>query len=185
MSAGGGGGAAGGAVANYMQMSVPQLKAACESLNIHMPSNASKPILQTMLKNHYDAVALAAQREQMQSLQQHADALQQSHDAHLKDAELDDLEAFSCSICYNNYSDLLVPRLLPCGHTFCTSCLRGIFSGDAIECPSCRKKHSIPRPAVVDVEACTVSRSVPINFYAKEVNFLRQKYRYFNALTTL
>jgi hypothetical protein len=89
MSAGGDGAAAGGAVANYTQMSVPQLKALCYSLNIHMPSNASKPILQEMVKFHYDMAALNAQREQLQSLQQHLDALQQCQDAHLKDADFD------------------------------------------------------------------------------------------------
>ena len=179
MSAGGGGAAAGGAAANYMQFSVPQLKALCESLNLHMPSNASKPILQQMVRNHYDMAALNAQREQLQSIQQRQDAQQQCQDAHLKDAEFDDLEAFVCTICYNNYSDslLLVPRLLPCGHTFCTGCLRdsiGRQAPDTIECGVCRKRHSIPRQAVVDVEACPVARSVPTNFYAKEVIFLRQ-----------
>jgi hypothetical protein len=182
MSAGGRGGAAGGDVANYMLMSVPQLKAACASLNIHMPSNASETILQHLLKNHYDTVALNAQRDHIQSLQQRQDALQPSEDANLEDAEMDSvlLDIRFCTICYCEYnnSPAELPRLLPCGHTFgCTSCLDDFYrlsvpdcANPTIFCPVCSKLHFMPRPSGIDVVAFRES-SFPIDFCVKEVEF--------------
>lgn len=50
-----------------------------------------------------------------------------------------------CCICTETYSD---PRLLPCVHTFCLKCIKGLGSGkkpgDQIACPLCRKKCEIP-----------------------------------------
>ncbi|CAD5211480.1 unnamed protein product [Bursaphelenchus okinawaensis] len=47
----------------------------------------------------------------------------------------------SCPVCYNVYSD--APLVLPCGHTFCTDCLKQINERNTNEigasCPICRK----------------------------------------------
>ena len=60
------------------------------------------------------------------------------------------IDRMSCSICmeqYNNESH--VPKLLPCQHTFCLSCLTSMDKASIVEtritCPVCRSKHSIPR----------------------------------------
>ena len=66
--------------------------------------------------------------------------------------------ARDCSICYQPMTseDLKVPRLLTCGHTFCTECIRSIYtiSSDAysyrrrmereILCPHCKTPCVIP-----------------------------------------
>ncbi len=131
------------------------------------------------LKNHYDMMALNAQREQMQSLQQRQDALQQCQDADF-DGPSDVRDIVSCTMCYSDFSDSPggLPRSLPCGHTFCTNCLedsRRISVPDcdshAIECPICRKRHFMPHPSGIDVVSFPVAASFPINFCVKEVEF--------------
>ena len=35
---------------------------------------------------------------------------------------------------------------IPCGHTYCTSCLRVLCgSKDTITCPECQKHHDVPK----------------------------------------
>ena len=69
-----------------------------------------------------------------------------------------------CSICREAFDESYdhIPRVLPCGHTFCTKCLGNLFAldssssiirhnartttGSCIKCPNCRATHSIPRP---------------------------------------
>ena len=44
-----------------------------------------------------------------------------------------------CSICYEGYNDeKKCPRLLSCGHSFCSSCLERLLHGNTIDCPTCR-----------------------------------------------
>ena len=44
-----------------------------------------------------------------------------------------------CSICYEGYNDeKKCPRLLSCGHSFCSSCLERLLYGNTIDCPTCR-----------------------------------------------
>ena len=46
-----------------------------------------------------------------------------------------------CSICYEGYNDeKKCPRLLSCGHSFCSSCLERLLHGNSIYCPKCRQK---------------------------------------------
>ena len=50
-----------------------------------------------------------------------------------------------CSICYELYDhENRFPRLLSCGHTFCSSCLENLFDNNSISCPNCRKTASVP-----------------------------------------
>ena len=53
-------------------------------------------------------------------------------------------EELSCSVCMNTFTD---PKTLPCLHSFCLHCLRGIqrTSGrhDMITCPECRRESTI------------------------------------------
>jgi RING-type zinc-finger/B-box zinc finger len=57
-----------------------------------------------------------------------------------------------CSICHDTFRD---PRTLPCLHTFCFECLetyaKGKRPGEIIECPLCRKKHTIPERGLADL----------------------------------
>jgi hypothetical protein len=46
----------------------------------------------------------------------------------------------TCPICFDHYNDKdKVPRILPCGHTFCQSCLMDLRTSNILTCPTCRK----------------------------------------------
>lgn len=63
-----------------------------------------------------------------------------------------------CSVCNENYDeDAHVPRVLTCGHTFCSACLEGIIAG-LKQCPFDRKP--------IEVET---ARDIPKNFVVLEL----------------
>ena len=49
----------------------------------------------------------------------------------------------SCQICFENFEENgdHVPRILPCHHTVCESCIKGMIQGNKIICPECREEH--------------------------------------------
>ena len=50
-----------------------------------------------------------------------------------------------CSICCEGYNDKeKCPRMLRCGHSFCSCCLERLLYGDIIYCPSCRDRVAVP-----------------------------------------
>ncbi|KAK8379227.1 hypothetical protein O3P69_019224 [Scylla paramamosain] len=52
-----------------------------------------------------------------------------------------------CPVCMTLFNEEEAeerPRNLPCGHTFCTSCINIVKKNDRISCPSCRTKHKVP-----------------------------------------
>ena len=60
-----------------------------------------------------------------------------------EDMDTSDFELFECCICL----EILIkkqPRLLHCGHTFCTPCLHQIIRKDEIICPKCRSVTRVP-----------------------------------------
>ncbi|XP_037787529.1 LOW QUALITY PROTEIN: tripartite motif-containing protein 75-like [Penaeus monodon] len=57
-----------------------------------------------------------------------------------------------CKVCYSNFDDKAsCPRNLECGHSFCTSCLKAIHYGSALECPECRHEQSVEEVAALPV----------------------------------
>ena len=47
-----------------------------------------------------------------------------------------------CSICLEQ---MVVPKILPCFHTFCLACLCKIEPNvKTLQCPECRKEHDLP-----------------------------------------
>ena len=64
---------------------------------------------------------------------------------------------FSCQGCSKEFTDDddHIPRLLPCGHTLCQTCIGQLIKGDWIECPECHEKH----------EAKKEEKSFPQNKY--------------------
>ena len=51
-----------------------------------------------------------------------------------------------CPICTNLFTyqiETNLPKLLPCGHTFCNHCLYQIFRQSQITCPQCRVTHHL------------------------------------------
>nr|XP_002198657.4 tripartite motif-containing protein 59 [Taeniopygia guttata] len=66
-------------------------------------------------------------------------------------------EELTCPICCDTFSE---PQVLPCSHTFCGPCLRGLLRpGAGLSCPSCRAP--LPVPAAIE--------ALPINFALKAV----------------
>ena len=51
--------------------------------------------------------------------------------------ELYSFELFECSVCLESLINKQ-PRLLSCGHTFCTPCLQQLPGGNTVNCPKCR-----------------------------------------------
>ena len=52
-------------------------------------------------------------------------------------------EGFSCGICFEIMNWERLPRILPCRHSFCSTCLENIHSQGKCTCPFCRKRFSI------------------------------------------
>ena len=50
-----------------------------------------------------------------------------------------------CSICFEGYNDEnKCPRMLSCGHSFCSRCLERLLRGNTIDCPKCRNTFVVP-----------------------------------------
>ncbi|XP_045599942.1 tripartite motif-containing protein 59 [Procambarus clarkii] len=66
----------------------------------------------------------------------------------------DNTKVEECSVCYSSYDEpQLRPRVLPCGHTFCSLCVDNAVKNGQLTCPSCRAQHS-----------ATAAAHFPINY---------------------
>ena len=57
---------------------------------------------------------------------------------------LDSLEhILACQVCFHEFDEdgEHIPRLLPCSHTLCESCIKQLIQNSKLECPECRKIH--------------------------------------------
>lgn len=76
-------------------------------------------------------------------------------------------EFTECTLCTEVY---ITPKMLPCMHTFCISCLerygRGKTTGSKLPCPLCREDFTIPSGGFA---------AFPNNFYIGRLVELRQK----------
>ena len=57
--------------------------------------------------------------------------------------ELYSFELFECSVCLESLINKQ-PRLLSCGHTFCTPCLQQLSRGNTVNCPKYRSPTQLP-----------------------------------------
>ena len=54
-----------------------------------------------------------------------------------------------CPICMERYSPKeRIPKVLPCGQTFCNICLEHTASGHRLECPNCKVIHQVSSQGV-------------------------------------
>uniref|UniRef100_A0A670HLQ7 RING-type domain-containing protein n=1 Tax=Podarcis muralis TaxID=64176 RepID=A0A670HLQ7_PODMU len=51
----------------------------------------------------------------------------------------------TCKICYDLY---VVPKILPCLHTYCQKCLEPLVENGTIHCPECRLQSEAPGGSV-------------------------------------
>ena len=50
-----------------------------------------------------------------------------------------------CTICFERFNDEnKCPRMLSCGHSFCSCCLERLLHGNTIDCPKCRNTFVVP-----------------------------------------
>ena len=50
-----------------------------------------------------------------------------------------------CTICFERFNDEnKCPRMLSCGHSFCSCCLERLLRGNTIDCPKCRNPVVVP-----------------------------------------
>jgi len=52
-----------------------------------------------------------------------------------------------CNVCLNEWDeDRCIPRMLPCGHSYCGDCLSLLYkpSCQELSCPKCMVKHKLP-----------------------------------------
>ncbi|XP_069069349.1 tripartite motif-containing protein 59 isoform X2 [Pleurodeles waltl] len=86
-------------------------------------------------------------------------------------------EELTCCICYNLYED---PRVLPCSHTFCRSCLESVVQSSSnysiwrpirlpLKCPTCRSIAELPPTGIGALPANFALRAI-IEKYSKENN---------------
>ncbi|KAK7084567.1 hypothetical protein SK128_025633 [Halocaridina rubra] len=47
----------------------------------------------------------------------------------------------TCKMCFDEFDDFRRPCSLPCGHSFCTSCLDSLIEDGKLKCPSCKQMH--------------------------------------------
>ena len=66
-------------------------------------------------------------------------------------AQVNDQHYMYCEICFLAFysAEQRAPRILPCGHAFCESCLNGMMrtkktSKGKTNCPSCRLEVTVP-----------------------------------------
>ena len=74
--------------------------------------------------------------------------------------------ALECSICCERFDELgRCPRLLSCGHTFCSSCIDRLIKKNSINCPTCGNTVSVPGGVA----------ALPKNFSLLDILLTRQK----------
>ncbi len=56
-------------------------------------------------------------------------------------------------MCAEEYSEEFdrTPRVLRCGHTYCTKCLSRIVMGRSLKCPICSQIHQLPKSSILEL----------------------------------
>lgn len=58
-------------------------------------------------------------------------------------------EFLLCGICTKEFDEEIhTPRVLPCLHTFCQSCMKKILKGNLMVCPFCKVEYALPSDGI-------------------------------------
>ncbi|CAL4113710.1 unnamed protein product [Meganyctiphanes norvegica] len=69
------------------------------------------------------------------------------------------MESIKCEICFHPFNIIKRrPRCLPCGHSFCSLCLKEIVNQNIITCPTCRQFYEIDQ-----------LKEIPINYSVEKL----------------
>ena len=61
-------------------------------------------------------------------------------------------EILTCKVCMERFNDEdKKPLFIPCGHTFCSKCLRFIYKRPVLRCPLDKKEHKLDTFAAIPI----------------------------------
>jgi hypothetical protein len=100
-----------------------------------------------------------------------------------------------CAICLEHYGNYTVPRLLPCGHTFCSFCLKELLESQDkfFPCPLCQTSIPIPESnkdgfpknfALIDVLERISEDNEELREIKAELKLLRESAVFVSSSTT-
>ena len=54
-------------------------------------------------------------------------------------------DMLSCQVCFEDFDEDgdHIPRIFPCSHTVCVSCIKNLIKNDKLACPECRKTYEV------------------------------------------
>ncbi|XP_068234921.1 uncharacterized protein [Palaemon carinicauda] len=56
-----------------------------------------------------------------------------------------------CHLCYETYKETLRPRVLHCGHTYCTDCINKLILNGRLACPTCNTEFASLNPSQIPI----------------------------------
>jgi hypothetical protein len=158
------------ALADLPPKSIPTVRAALELLETDGEEllDLKQKLLQKMLAKSGARFAnrlaqrVIEQRDALTRGDSKAETKQPAAAAVLSNAQataLDKASLLDCGICCERYgsSDRLMPRNLPCGHTYCEGCLTGVAAQSktkdaaghkTMACPECRALTKVPEDGI-------------------------------------
>ncbi|CAL4149346.1 unnamed protein product, partial [Meganyctiphanes norvegica] len=80
------------------------------------------------------------------------------------------MDFLECKICHVPYDEEdHRPRHAPCGHEYCSACIKALIKDNIFECPKCRQKNKVCTPddmpvnfGLIDVIRAFQSKSIPL-----------------------
>ena len=59
-------------------------------------------------------------------------------------------DTLTCPVCFEDFEEDgdNVPRLLPCSHSLCHTCVGQMIRNNRLECPTCRMRHEVRRDEI-------------------------------------